>query len=208
MADLLLMRKRIVLDRSERVYDKPCTKAVLVSDWEAPDGAWHCRSGAFYGCNPNPAGGLLISRRGFSGPVMLDFYGQTVSPSTHDIDVMWNVSLDGAGLRTAYVAGIPGWWERKIGFERAPDNAMTALAPCPWFEPGREYHIQCGGIEGHQFVFIDGRLCLEMVDPHPIDSAVHNRVGFEAYQSQIRIRRLRIYRLCWETREQSYEPEF
>ena len=61
----------------------------------------------------------------------MDFYAQTVLPSTHDIDVMWNLSWNEAeNLRgVAYVAGIQGWWDGKVGIEKSPEYKLVATAP-------------------------------------------------------------------------------
>jgi hypothetical protein len=123
---------------------------------------------------------------------------------------MWNLSWDAQNNRRgpAYVLGIQGWWNGKIGFEKAPDNKLLAAAPCPWFEPGREYHVQAGSIDGHCFVFVDGVLRAELTDPDPIDSRRHNRIGFEAYQCQVRISRLTVRQIVWERVVEEYRPEF
>lgn len=210
MADLLLMHKRIDLDASPALYDRPITAASLAEDWEVRHSTWRCDGEALLGVNPEPGPGVIMSRRGFPGNVLLDFHARTVLPSTHDIDVMWNLSWDEQNNTrgAAYVAGIQGWWDGKIGIEKSPDYRLVAAAPCPWFEPGREYHIQAGSIEGHCFVFVDGLLRLELFDPAPIDSSVHNRIGFEAYQSMIRIRGLVVRQIVWQKRPQAYPREF
>lgn len=210
VSELLIMRKRIDLSASPVLYDRPFSEESLRADWEARHAQWHCKDGAFWGRNPLPGPGVLMSRRPFPGDVLMDFYAQTVLPSTHDIDVMWNLSWDEQADRrgAAYVAGIQGWWDGKVGIEKSPDYRLVAAAPCSWFAPGKEYHIQAGGIRGHCFIFVDDVLRLELLDPDPIDSAKHARVGFEAYQSMIRIRRLVIRQIVWEERPQSYPKEF
>jgi hypothetical protein len=210
MSELLIMRKRIDLDASPVLYDRPFCEQGLREDWDVRDAEWHCEDGAFLGRNPRPAPGVIFSRMAFPGNVLLDFRARTVAPSTHDIDAMWNLSWD---ERTntrgpAYVAGIQGWWDGKVGIEKSPDYRLIAAVPCPWFVPGREYHMQAGSVDGHCFVFVDGVLRLELLDPDPIDSTVHNRVGFEAYQSMVRISGLTVRRIAWEKRQQSYPKEF
>jgi hypothetical protein len=209
MADLLIMRKRIDIDASPVLYDRPFTPASFAEDWEYRNSTWECREGAFWGCNPDPTGGVLFTRRSFPGNVLLDFYARTVLPSTHDIDVMWNMSWDETtGARgVSYVAGIQGWWEGKAGIERSPEYKLTATVPCPWFTPGQDFHIQTGSIDGHCFLFVDGVLRLELVDPDPIDSQRHARLGFEAYQSRIRVSRLVVRKIAWEARAMAYAPE-
>jgi hypothetical protein len=210
MSELLIMRKRIDVAASPVLYDRPLTEECLEEDWEARHAEWTCEDGAFCGCNPRPAPGVLISRPEFPGNVLMDFRARTVLPSRHDIDVMWNLSWD---YKTdtrgpAYVAGVQGWWDGKVGIEKSPEYRLIAAAPCPWFEPGREYHIQAGSVDGHCFLFVDGVLRLEVLDPDPINSKRHNHVGFEAYQSMIRVSDVVVRQVVWEERDQSYPEEF
>lgn len=208
--DLLIMHKRIILGECPVLYDRPFSVKSFEADWEVRHGEWRCVDGALVGRNPNPAPGVAILKQACPGNVLVDFFGQTILPSTHDIDVMWNMSWnrkkDKRGV--AYVAGIQGWWDGKVGVEKSPDYKLIAATPCPWFRPGREYHIQAGSIDGHCFVFVDGVLRLELRDPDPIDSSKHNRVGFEAFQSMVRIQQLVIRRIAWEQRSQRYSTEF
>ena len=123
---------------------------------------------------------------------------------------MWNLTWDEARntRAEAYVVGVQGWWDGKLGIEKSPAYKLVAATLCPWFVPGQEYHIQAGSIDGHCFVFVDGVLRLELTDPEPIDSTRHNRVGFEAYQSMVSIRNLIVRRIAWEPRPMAYSEEF
>jgi hypothetical protein len=208
--ELLLMQKRIDLAASAVVYDRPCSQQAFDEDWQSRNAQWEYREGAYWGRNPLPAPGVLFTRRGFPGDVLVECYARTVLPSRHDIDVMWNLSWDEAANRRgpAYIAGIQGWWEGKVGIEKSPEYKLNATAPCPWFEPGREFHVQAGSIAGHCFLFVDGGLRLELTDPDPIDSAAHSLVGFEAYQSMIAVRQIVIRRIAWTPREMGYTAEF
>ena len=211
MPDLLLMHKRILLDASPALYDRPLSLKRFNEDWEPRGGGeWHFDGEALCGRNPAPGPGVLLSRRAFPGNVLLDFRAQTVLPSTHDIDVMWNLSWDETTNTRgpAYVAGVQGWWDGKVGIEKSPEYRLVAAAPCPWFVPGREYHIQAGSIDGHCFLFVDGELKLELFGPDPLDSARHNRIGFEAYQSMVRVRDLAVRQIVWQRRPMAYAPEF
>ena len=210
MDDLLVMHKRVDMARSPGLYEGPITAERFQRDWEVRNAQWTCQDGALLGRNPQPAAGVVMSKHAFPGNVLMDFHGQTVLPSTHDIDVMWNLGWNEQknDRGPAYVVGVQGWWDGKVGIEKSPEYKLVAAAPCPWFKPGQEYHIQAGSIDGHCFVFVDGALRIELVDPSPIDSSKHNRVGFEAYQSMIKISRLTIRQIVWEKRPQAYKPEF
>jgi hypothetical protein len=210
LSELLLMQRRIDLGASPVLYNRPCSAESFAADWEPRNALWEYRDGAFWGTNPLPAPGVVICKHSFPGNVLVEFYAQTVAPSTHDIDVMWNLSWNEAEncRGAAYVAGIMGWWDGKVGIEKSPEYRLNATTPCPWFESGREYFIQAGSIDGHCFVFVDGLLRLEVTDPDPIDHQVHTRIGFEAYQSKIRIRDIVVRQITWTPRQMGYPVEF
>lgn len=210
MTDLLIMKKRIRLDASPVLWQRPCSAESLAEDWQVRNAEWWYEDGAFLGKNPLPGAGCLMSRHPYPGNVLIDFYAATVPPSTHDIDVMWNMAWDEEKDErgVAYVAGVQGWWDGKIGIEKSPEYALTVATPCPWFRPGQEYHVQVGSVDGHCFIFVDGELRLEFLDPNPIDHQRYAHLGFEAYQSMICLRDITIRRITWEPRVQEYATEF
>ena len=207
--DLLLMNKRLLLAQSPVLFDRPFGSASLKTDWQVRGADWRVEGEWLTGQNPANAPGMVTSRDNFFGNVLLDFEARTVLPSTHDIDWMWNGSWDGATntRNVAYVGGLQGWWEGKVGFEKSPDFKLNVATPMFPFKPGRTYRIQSGSIDGHLFVFVDGRLILEATDPEPIDTSRFGLVGFEAYASTIQIRRVVIRQIVWEQRTLVYGPE-
>jgi hypothetical protein len=208
--DLQIINKRIDLARSKVLYDYPCTPSSLADDWEIHHSTWECRDGAFIGRNPDPCPGMLVSKHAFPGNVLVDCFAQTVLPSTHDIDIAWNMSWDETTDQrgAAYVAGVQGWWTGNVGIEKSPDYKLVANAPCPWFTAGKNYHLQAGSINGLCFLFVDGVLRICVSDPAPINSTLHNRVGFEAYQSMIKISRIVVRQIAWDEVPLSYPAEF
>lgn len=210
MSELLIMGKRIDLDASPVLFAQPFTAESLARDWQVHEGDWHLEGEWLTGRNPRNCPGMITSRACYCVNTLLDFEARTVPPSTHDIDCMWNGSWDEArnqrGL--AYIAGLQGWWEGKVGFEKSPTYRLTAATPLFPFEAGRIYRMQAGSINGHIFVFVDGRLLLEMTDPEPIDPTRYGMIGFEAYASYVQIRRLVVRQLVWTERRLSYAPEF
>ncbi len=210
MAELKLMRKKIDLNRSEILFSERFTQDRLARDWTICSGEWWVEDGCLLGRNPENAPGQIISKVSFTDDILMDFEGETVLPSAHDIDWMWNISWneDHTGRGFAYVAGLQGWWDGKVGFEKAPDYRLVAGTPLFDFAPGRTYHIQSGSIDGHCFVFVDGRLLIELMDPDPISLETGGHIGFEAYASYIRIRNLVVRRIAWEAVEEHYMPEW
>ncbi|HEX2952206.1 MAG TPA: hypothetical protein VHV83_21945 [Armatimonadota bacterium] len=210
MRDLLIMRKTIDLASSPILYQREFTDASFAEDWDVRSGEWHVADGACWGTNPLPQPGCILSRKEFPGNVLIDCFAATVKPSTHDINVMWNAAWnDATNTRgMAYVAGIQGWWSGKVGIEKSPEYKLVAATPSPWFEPEHEYHIQVGSVDGHCFVFVNDELKLELIDPDPINNHRFTRIGFEAFQSKVRISRLTVRQIVWHARNEQYTAEF
>lgn len=207
---LTIMRRQIDIERSEVLYDAPFRPETLERDWRVRSGEWHLEGEWLDGKHPENSPGMIVSRADYFGDVMLEFDARTVAPSTHDINFMWNGSWDETLDRrdVAYVAGLQGWWEGKVGIEKSPQYLLNAGTPLFPFEPGRTYCILGGSIAGHCFICVDGRLAIEVTDPDPIPSDRYGKVGFEAYCSHIQVRNLVIRRIAWTPLTLAYRPEF
>lgn len=149
-------------------------------------------------------------KQDFPGNVLVEFEAHTILPSKHDINVMWNgewlSETDQRG--TAYVAGLQSWWTGKVGIEKSNDYKFMVETPLFNFEPGKIYKIQAGSIDGQCFILADWKLLLEAMYPNPIDNQKYTKIGFEAYCSKIRIRKIKIRQICWEPVDMKYEVEF
>lgn len=55
---------------------------------------------------------------------------------------------------------------------------------------------------------VDGALKFEAIDPAPMDSRRFSRVGFEVYQSMIRVRALSVRQIEWTPVQGGYREEF
>ena len=205
-----LMKKRIAPESMEILYDRPFTPESFAQDFEVRDGNWFVQDGFLIGENRQNSAAMALLRRSFYGPVCLDFYGKVLPPCTHDINCMWsgNWNEETNKRALAYVAGIGGWWDGKIGFEKSPDYTLNCGTGLKDFEPGRLYHMQCGSIGGHVFVIVDGKLAIEATDPDPIDQSRFGRVGFEAYCTRVAFTGLKIRRASWQDVQEGYIPEF
>ena len=208
--DLVLMKKKILLESSPILYHQEVTAESLSMDWTVHHSEWKVEKGWLVGMNRGNWPGMAILKQDFPGNVLVEFEAQTVLPSSHDINVMWNgewnEETDKRGL--AYVAGLQGWWTGKVGIEKSDQYTFMVGTPLLDFEPGKIYKIQAGSIDGHCFIFANGNLLLEAMDPDPIDNQACTKVGFEAYCSHIRIRNIVIRQIDWKPLEMEYTPEF
>lgn len=210
MRILSLMKKRINYDSSPVLYDQPVTIESLHNDWIIHHSDWSVKDDWLTGKNPGNWPGMAIMKKSFPGNIIIGFDAATILPSTHDINVMWNGEwLENTDQRgVAYVAGLQGWWTGKVGIEKSPDYKFMTGTSLFKFKPGKIYHIEAGSIDGHCFIFADGNLLLETMDPEPIDNQKYTKVGFEAYASAIRIRNIVIRQIFWEPYDIKYEEQF
>ena len=207
---LKLMKKEIYLSSCPVLLDETFTTESLKENWTSHHSDWWFEDGWLHGKNPGNHPGMLIHNGEFPGNVLVEFEAATVAPSSHDINVMWNGEwlddIDQRGM--AYVAGLQGWWTGKVGIEKSPEYTFMVGTPLLDFIPGELYHIIAGSIDGHCFIFANGQLLLEAMDPNPIDNQKFTKVGLEAYCSLIKVRNFKIRQIVWKPVEMKYEPEF
>lgn len=208
---LRIMEREILLQQCEILLEGPRTQEELEQEWEFSQGEWNIQDGWICGKHKGNSGGILYSRRSFAEDVLLEFEGRTVPPCSNDLNFTWcaqgwDAAAGDAGI--SYIAGLAGWWENKVGIERYPDCRVRAATPLFGFEPGRTYFIQAGSVVGHCFVFIDGKLGIELFDPEPIDPCRYGKVGIGTYASWIQVRNFRVRSICSRPLYQEYAPQF
>jgi len=208
---LNVMGKNILLDRSEILYNRPFSEESIAEDWEIASGSWWIEDGWLTGKIKENAGGIIYSKASYPGDIMIDFYGRTVSPCANDLNFVlraegWDYKKNDAGI--SYIAGLQGWWTGKTGIERYPECNLQATTSLLDFIPGKIYHIQAGVVGNYIFIFVDGRLAVEMRDPNPIDSNKFGKIGFGTYCSHIQIRDLKVIQLVSEDVHMEYVPNF
>ena len=202
---------KLLLDKSEILYDKPFNTESLAADWEITGGDWWVEDGILNGVYRENGGGLVYSKANYPGNIMLDFFGRTVSPCDNDLNFTWHAAgwdyeHNDAGI--SYIAGLQGWWEAKAGIERYPECMLEAKNGMFPYKPGQFYHIQAGIVEGVNFIFVDGQLVLELRDPNPIDSEKYGKIGFGTYCSFNQYRDFKLYQLAYEDATFTYTPNF
>lgn len=206
-----LMHKKLYPENMEILYDRPFSKESLEEDFEIKGGKWYVDDeGWLCGENRENCAAMVISKGDYFGDVLMEVDCATILPNDHDINVMWHGSwnLETNKRHVAYVAGIQGWWDGKVGFERSPEYTFTAGTQLFPFEPGRVYHFLVGDIKGHIFICIDDKLVLEITDNNPIDGNVYGKIGFEAYCSKLKFKNVKIRRVTYEPDSKRYEPKF
>jgi hypothetical protein len=197
---LKLINKEIDLNKSRILFKEIITPDNFRYNFTTYNSKWTVEDGWITGRNPNETAGMAILNHDFPGNNLLDFEASTLLPSTHDINFMWNGewsdNLNSCG--NAYVGSICGWYSNRIGIEKSPDYKLIATTPHHNFEPGKIYRIQAGSIDGNCFIFIDGKLAIELNDPDPLDTARYTKVAFTAWSSCIRIRNIEIRQIEWK----------
>lgn len=207
---LNITNKQIDLAKSEILFDQPFNENTFDTSWSIKHGEWWVKDGWLIGKNPEFSLGSIVSAGSFPGDILMEFDAGTVLPCTHDIDFFWRCKWNEEKntVETAYIAGVEGWWEGKVGVEKAPEYNFFAMTPCFDFEAGKVYNIKAGDIGGHIFIFVDNNLILEAVDPSPIKSEESAKIGFEAIQSYLKITNLKVYKIDATIRRLSYGLEF
>ena len=175
--------------------------------WQVMAGEWCLGDGWLIGSERGNKGGILFSRESFDCDVIFSFTAKTVLPATRDVNAVfcahWDEDIDYLG--NAYVIGLNGWYEHKSGIERSPETGLRALTGAYTYTPGSEVRITTGIIEGHSFLYADGVLVSERIDPHFISGG---HVGFSPYCTMLAIKDIEVRRAVYTDFPQSYDPEF
>ena len=204
MKKLKLIHKEIDYDNSPLLlYSAPADN--WEKDWVVKSGEWHYENGSLIGIEPGNKGGILFSRKRYDKNVMMSFTMATVLPATRDLNAVFCAHWDDKTdyLSDSYICGLNGWFEDKFGIER--QGGFRAICGGRKFEPGKEYRMTVGAINGHCFMFVEDELLMEYVDPKPL---LEGHIGFSAYCTILKIRDIEIREIVWQDKKQSYQPEF
>jgi hypothetical protein len=207
---LRLIENEIDIAGSQVLFKEHITGENLTSHFDVYNSKWTVEDGWLTGKNPDESAGMAFLKLDFPGNVLLEFECRSVPPSTHDINFIWNGEWS-PGLNSCgngYIGSICGWYTNRIGIEKSPDYRLRATTPNNDFIPGRIYKVQAGNYNGTCFIFIDGKLALEVNDPYPLDSTRYAKVAFCAWSSHIQIKNIIIRRVSCISAEMKYMPEF
>ncbi len=199
-----LLRKTIMYDKSPLLVRSDPDENWL-NDWTPMSGEWKQEDGFLIGIEPGNKGGILFSKQYFTQNVMMRFKISTVLPATRDLNAVfcakWNTDIDYLG--ESYVCGLNGWYDNKSGIER--NGGFYTSTTLYQYTPGTEVEMLVGAIDGHCFMFVDGKLITEYLDEKPL---TEGHIGFSAYCTILKIRDIEIREIVWESKQQSYTPEF
>jgi hypothetical protein len=207
---LQLVSKEIDLLKSTVLFENMINPGNLKSQFEIYNSDWTVEKDWLSGKNNVESAGMAILKQDFPGNILLEFECRTVLPSTHDINFMWNTewSTDLNSCGNGYIGSICGWWTNRVGIEKSPDFKLRATSSGFKFVPGKIYKVQAGGIDGTCFIFIDGKLFIEVDDPDPLDNKRYTKVALSVYNSWIQFKNIIIRQIIWDPLDKRYNPEF
>ena len=206
MKEIRLLGKRIDLENSPLLLSYQPDE-----NWQKVfrrlRGTWTVENGWLIGEETGNFGGILLTHEFYEKDVMLSFTMASVLPATRDLNALFCARVDeeNEDLGDSYVCGLNGWYEHKSGIERSPETGLRALTGAYSYTPGSEVRITTGIIGGHSFLYADGVLVSELIDPNYISGG---HVGFSPYCTVLAIKDIEVRRAVYEDFPQSYEPEF
>ena len=208
---LVLCGSEVYVNDSEVLYEvDEFTQEIFERDFDIKSGEWKVEDGWIIGKNPEMCPGMIVSKADYFGSVMLECTVKMIPPSTHDINIMINGSWDEVNDKRdlAYVTGMEAFWHGNIGFEKSPEYKLVAATQLFDFDPDIEHTMLFGNMDGRIFVINDGKLCLEVFDPDPIDTSKYGKIGFEAFSSWFKVKNIKVRKINYKKIPNKYIREF
>ena len=210
MQELVLLGKKIIVDKSKIIYNKKIDET-WQEDWKIMGGEWSRKGDCLVGIERGNKGGILLYKEYFKKNVMMSFTVKTQLPATRDLNAVfytkWSKERD--YLDDCYVCGLNGWYENKSGIEKQKGDKMAFCAlsaTAVEYEPGTEIRMTIGGIDGHIFMFVNDKLISEIRDYD--EPLTEGYFGFSPYCTILEIKDIEIREIYYESFAQRYEPEF
>ena len=175
----------------EPPYDAlPATVRAECGDWCVHDGAL---CGRVDGERP----AVLWLEPEVEGDHLLVFHAHAVPPFAKDLNAIWEGSgrILGEDDVDATVSGVGGWWSGLSGIERHPEGGLRATTRPLRVVPGQVYEIAVGRRGAADFLFVDGRLILQLDDPARARRA-RSRVAFATWHSHVHVLRATLHQLA------------
>lgn len=171
--------------------------AQLPPGWRVECGEWQAHDGFLCGRIEGERPAVVWLDRDIEGDHMLSFTAWAVPPHRNDLNCIWEGTgrLQGEPPEVACtIAGVGGWGGGLTGIERYPEGGLRATARLQPIEGGRRYRITAGRRASADFLFVDGRLALQLDDPSAARRK-HSRVALATWNSHVHIERAVVYRV-------------
>jgi len=182
----LLGGTRLPLDDATRVAALAAPWPQLPAGWQAGSGKWRIHDEALCGSVEGEGPAVLWLATPVPGDHAVLFQAATVPPRYNDINCYWEGSgdLSAEGDPRCTIGGVGGWWDGLTGIERYPEGGLRATGRLLSIQPGRTYEICAGRWGDSDFVFIDGRLAVQLDDPGATRRAF-SRVALATWNSHV-----------------------
>jgi len=192
----LLGGSRLPLDETGRVAVLAPPWQHLPADWHPRGGNWRIHDGALCGSVEGEQAAALWCETPVPGNHAVLFRATTVAPRRNDINCYWEGSgtLAADGDARCTIGGVGGWWDGLTGIERHPEGGLRASSRLLSICPGRHYEICAGRWGDSDFVFVDGRLAVQLDDPGAT-RRTSSRVALATWNSHVHFTSVQVLRL-------------
>ncbi len=178
------------------VYDVDLRRETLPDGWRVETGTWSPTMEGLVGSISENRAAVVWCHASFPHDVAIRVEAEPLEGHTNDANAFFRAAgtIYDKGERGAWIVGIAGWYVHDDGLEKHPGGPTWRVKGVP-LQEGNIVEFVAGILRGKVFLWKGGRLLLEREDPTPHDARTHGRVGLGTWNSKIRFRRLRVYRV-------------
>ena len=197
----LLAGSRLPVEQAETVSRARITGTGLPSPWRVESGEWRIHDGALCGSVEGERPAVLWCDTQVAGDHGVIFRATAIPPRHNDLNCFWEgsgtITGDDPDRTRCTIGGVGGWWDGLTGIERFPEGGLRSTGRTVPIQSGRSYEI-CGGRRGDtDFLFVDGRLALQLDDPQP-RRRPRSRVALATWNSHVHFTDVRVLRFTPE----------
>jgi hypothetical protein len=194
----LLAGAPLALPQAETVSHALISAGALPADWQAESGEWRIHDGALCGSVQGERPAVLWCTTPVAGDHALIFRATAIPPRHNDLNCFWegsgSIDPDAPGTSHCTIGGVGGWWDGLTGIERFPEGGLRSTGRTVPIQSGRSYEI-CGGRRGpSDFLFVDGRLAVQLDEPGARRRPA-SRVALATWNSHVHFTDVRVLRL-------------
>ena len=168
----------------------------LPPGWTAECGDWSMHDGELCGIARGERPAALWLGTGIEGDHALRFRARTIPPAGNDINCYWEGSgrIEGGEDVACTIGGVGGWWRGRTGIERHPEGTERATSALFDLEPGAVHDIVAGRLGWTDFLFVNGRLAVQLESPGAPRRAL-SRVALATWDSHVHVLAADAFRL-------------